>query len=169
MSEREETYEIDLEALLTRMIDFAQFTATSRKISICKNFNGKLPLLRSGLVNIKQVFLNVILNAIQQIDKFIRLTGDIEVSTTLEHDGSLPVIKVRIKDTGIGIHHKDFERIFKPLYTTRKGGHGMGLAISRSAMESLGGSIAVEESLLYEGTTFVMSFSTNTYKSSELI
>ena len=119
-------------------------------------FSNDIPFIKIGRIDMQQVFLNVILNAIQQIDWFIRDQGQIEVNTGYEPEEKLP-IKIRIKDTAIGIHKKDFERIFKPLFTTRRGGHGMGLAISRRIMEVINGEIVVDESYMYEGTTFLIS------------
>jgi signal transduction histidine kinase/DNA-binding response OmpR family regulator/predicted RNA-binding protein with RPS1 domain len=156
LSKKQDENALRLEDILNRIIDFAKFTATKKKIIIHTRFSNDIPLIKIGRTDLQQVFLNVILNAIQQIDWFIRDEGQIEVNAEHDLEEKLP-IKIRIKDTGIGIHKKDFERIFKPLYTTRKGGHGMGLAISKRIMESINGEIVVDESYMYEGTTFLIS------------
>jgi len=72
-------------------------------------------------------------------------------------DGA-PVNSIRVSDSGPGIHCQLWEKIFELGYTTRRGGSGLGLYIARSLLETLGGRIYVEDSIIGIGTTFRIDF-----------
>jgi two-component system NtrC family sensor kinase len=84
---------------------------------------------------LRQVLQNLISNAAAAAPD----GGDIEIGSRVE-DGRL---RLTVSDNGPGIPAKDFERIFEPLYTTRPDGLGLGLSISRSIVERLGGTLGV--------------------------
>jgi signal transduction histidine kinase len=84
---------------------------------------------------INQVLLNLLLNAIQSMDK----PGTIRV--TLEQDEDLAVISV--SDEGKGIATENLSQIFRPFFTTKGQGTGLGLSLARRMVESHGGSITV--------------------------
>lgn len=111
----------------------------------------KLPRVLSSDVRLSQVFVNVMLNAIQQC----RRGATVMVRTLFEAEASRP-LRIRVADNGPGIHRRDFERIFEFGFTTRQDGSGMGLFISRGLLESLNGHIQVESSYLLVGTTFLI-------------
>ncbi|MBW2021580.1 MAG: PAS domain S-box protein [Deltaproteobacteria bacterium] len=96
---------------------------------------------------LKQVFMNIIANGIEAMEK----GGKIAVSTTDAGDG----VEIRISDEGIGIEESKLLHIFEPFYTTRAKGSGLGLAISYRIVEAHGGDIWAE-SKVGEGTTFVI-------------
>jgi signal transduction histidine kinase len=102
---------------------------------------------------LQQVFLNVILNAVQQMGLKQGGPRVLEIRTGYR-EGQLP-IQVRFADTGPGIHKQLWEKIFAPGFSTR-GGTGLGLYIARSFVQSLGGRIRVEESFIPMGTTFLV-------------
>jgi len=87
------------------------------------------------------VFFNLFLNAAQQIDlaSSVRKHGRIQCSITpLEGSGRKPCARVVIRDTGPGIHHDDWERVFDPGYSTKPNGSGLGLYICRHLLRSPG-------------------------------
>jgi len=74
-------------------------------------------------------------------------------------------IQVRFRDTGPGIHSRYLdrtvwgeERIFQPLFTTKKSGTGMGLYIVRGLLANHGGTVRVEKTAIWAGTTFLVEF-----------
>jgi len=97
---------------------------------------------------IRQVFLNILLNAVQSIDA----DGDIRISATVEG----PMISVAIRDTGCGIPSEKLKQVFSPFYTTKEKGTGLGLAIAAKIVEGHGGLLRAE-SELDAGTTIVVS------------
>jgi signal transduction histidine kinase/DNA-binding response OmpR family regulator/predicted RNA-binding protein with RPS1 domain len=112
-----------------------------------------LPVAGSG-VGLQHVLLNLMLNAIQHMALKPDERRVLEISTAWEDD-ALPV-KIRVSDTGPGIHRQLWEKIFALGFTTKPGGSGLGLYIARSLVEAMGGRISVERSLVPLGTTFLV-------------
>ena len=106
-----------------------------------------------------QAFLNLMLNAIQHME-LKSATRRVLTLTTSRHkcNGKFqgPCVQIRFKDTGPGIHRQLWEQVFGLGFTTRRGGSGLGLYIARSLVQSMGGRISVEESLVPTGTTFLV-------------
>jgi PAS domain S-box-containing protein len=106
---------------------------------------GADPLVRADGELLKQVFLNIILNAVQAM----RGGGELTIETRLHNDPALRPgmersIELRFADTGSGIAEEDRRRIFDPFFSTRVGGSGLGLAIVHNIMDLHRGSIGVE-------------------------
>lgn len=94
---------------------------------------------------VRQVLLNVLLNAVQSLD------GGGSVALTAQTEGAWAVIAV--SDTGCGIDAAELDKVFMPFYTTREKGTGLGLAVAAKTVESHGGSMQVT-SRPGEGSTF---------------
>jgi PAS domain S-box-containing protein len=92
-------------------------------------------------VQLQQVVLNLILNAVEALASGGEGQRDLSIST--ERDQANRVF-VRIRDSGPGIHPENLERIFEAFYTTKSGGVGMGLAICRSIVDAHGGRLWAE-------------------------
>lgn len=109
------------------------------------------PILYGNVGEIEQVFLNLLINALQATPKDGRI--DINAVKAGEH------VVVRVSDTGKGIAPENLSRIFEPFFTTREnqGGTGLGLAIISGIVEKHRGKIEVE-SVVGEGTTFILTF-----------
>ena len=96
----------------------------------------KLPSINFDFSQIKQVFHNLFLNAIQAMPE----GGILEITTSSREN----FIEIRIKDSGIGISEEDLDNIFEPLYTTKVIGIGLGLTIVKDLVEKHGGIIQVK-------------------------
>jgi signal transduction histidine kinase len=130
--------------------------ARRAKVEIKLELAPDLPPVVGSTVGLHQVFLNLMLNAIQHMENKQDERRTLLVNTTYEaQDGDRPV-KVRFSDTGPGIHRQLWGRIFALGFTTKPGGSGLGLYIARSLVESIGGRIFVEESPVPLGTTFLV-------------
>ncbi len=118
------------------------------KAKIIKNF-GEVPLIQCYPQQINQVFMNILVNAAQAIEK----SGEIRINT--ESRGEW--VEVRISDTGCGISEDHLTRIFDPFFTTKDVGKGTGLGmnIAYNIIQKHNGFINVE-SKLGEGTTFTV-------------
>jgi C4-dicarboxylate-specific signal transduction histidine kinase len=96
--------------------------------------NDQLPLVRGDRIQLKQVLLNLITNAIESMAKeeprILRVRADVH--------GAGGVV-VSVADTGAGINSQDIDQLFNPLFTTKSGGMGMGLWICRSIIEAHAG------------------------------
>jgi signal transduction histidine kinase len=101
----------------------------------------------------KQVFMNLILNAIQAMKE----GGSISIATrSISRNGAEPsgeFVQVEIRDTGIGIPEENLQHIFDPFFTSKDEGSGLGLAVSHQIVQEHGGFVTVE-SVLGKGTAF---------------
>ncbi len=120
----------------------------SRGIPVERSVSGA-PVLDGDPVLLKQVLLNVALNAVQATDG----GGRIRVSVREEDGGAV----IEVSDEGAGIREEDLERIFDPFFSTKVKGTGLGLAIASRIMESHGGFIRVR-SEVGRGSAFALHF-----------
>ena len=124
-----------------------------------------LPALRADAEQLKQVFINLVLNAVQAMPDGGRLTvrtrrphAPVELGLSESTPRySADQVEVRFADTGAGIPEEALDRIFIPFYTTKTKGTGLGLAISQRIVKGHGGSIEVQ-SRVGEGTEFILRF-----------
>lgn len=142
---------VDLNQVLEETIEFLKNEAHYRNIEIKTEFAPDLPLTLSDSSQIQQVFLNILNNAIDAIDK----DGTIVVRTSYESRNQ--EVALSVSDDGQGIPPDRLNRIFDPFFTTKEigTGTGLGLSISYSIVEKLGGRIIVA-SELGQGTTFTI-------------
>nr|MBC8413622.1 GHKL domain-containing protein [bacterium] len=115
---------------------------------------GELPLVTCHPQQLNQVFMNLLVNASQAIEK----DGIITI-TTREDNG---FVKISISDNGSGIEESKIVKIFDPFYTTKPVGQGtgLGLSISNEIIQQHGGTITVE-SEPGKGTTFIIAIPVN--------
>jgi len=138
------------------------------KITFETDFAPEALTLQGDPELLKQLFLNLVLNAIQAMPG----GGEIRIATRLIHDkvevlapeyADSPravFLEVRVSDTGPGIPEEIRSRIFDPFFTTRDKGAGLGLAIAHNIMEAHGGTIHIVSGRK-EGAAFLMTFPMN--------
>lgn len=125
---------------------------------------GELPLFDVYPNQLSQVFMNLLMNAIQSInDKSSDATGNIFIRTYTTQSDNLSYVAIEIEDDGRGIPEEIQRRIFEPFFTTKElgKGTGLGLPISLGLVENHHGKIEFE-SELNVGTKFIISLPTNT-------
>jgi signal transduction histidine kinase len=129
---------MDVNEVIQEMVALLRSEVTHNAISIRRELQRDLPKVRGDRVQLQQVLMNLTLNGIDAMKETERVK---ELTITSEAgDGQLVV---SISDTGTGIGAEDADRIFDAFYTTKSHGLGMGLAISRSIVESHGGRLWV--------------------------
>jgi len=139
--------ETDLNRLLDQIVSFAANHTDMHGVEIVKKFDNDLPLLWLDGDQIRQVAINLILNAGAAMSE----GGQLTVATRREeHD-----VVMSFVDTGSGISEDDLDRIFEPFFTTKDRGTGLGLAITRQIIEQHHGSIRIS-SRLKQGTTVII-------------
>jgi signal transduction histidine kinase len=118
------------------------------KATIVKEL-GEVPIIHAYPQQLNQVFMNIMVNAAQAIEKM----GEIKITTTTV-DGK---VEIRISDTGCGIAEEDINKIFDPFFTTKEVGKGTGLGmnIAYNIVSKHKGDIRVE-STIGKGTTFII-------------
>jgi signal transduction histidine kinase len=143
----------DIHAIIDKMEVLIATEARKKNVTLHKNYAPDLPQVRIDAEQIKQVLLNILLNAIQSI----RGEGEIWVETRMVQvplDEKIePFIQVEVRDTGVGIPQENLERIFDPFFSTRPEGSGLGLAISHQIIHDHRGFITVESEVA-KGTSF---------------
>ena len=148
---------VDLGGLLRDILEMMKEEFAQKKILVNYGvYCAAVPNVSADTQRLKQLFVNLILNAINAMPEGGSLT--ISVLDAPEHDfsGGKGYVEVRIKDSGTGMSEETRERIFEPFRTTKTGGMGLGLTISRKIVQEHGGSIEVESSL-GAGATFTVS------------
>ena len=145
----------DLNDLLDKTIAFSlKHPSLSAKsatpIKVFKDFDPNLPETMADPMQLQQVFLNLLFNAIEAMTD----GGALAVKTS--YDAGLNAIRIAIADSGKGIEPSLLDQIFEPFFTTKRKGSGLGLAITRRLVEEHGGEIYVESSP-DKGTVFNIS------------
>jgi len=154
---REGMQPTDVNALAQNVLELAGKQLQHSHIAVECDWADGLPLLQANPNYLKQVFLNLALNAIDAIGE---QGGTLRVSTALDQmpdrDGQpLSAVRIEFSDTGEGIPPELLPRIFEPFVTTKKTGTGLGLSISYRLIEAHNGRIAVT-SERGAGTTFTI-------------
>lgn len=146
----------DLREPLDRSLLLVEVHARQRGIKLEKRFDGGSMRVLCDPDQIEQLFLNLLLNALQSTQK----GGRIIVTATTWEDPYNPAdrrAQVEIADTGSGILEEDLERIFEPFFTTKNEGSGLGLPICLSIVESQDGDMDLR-SKIGQGTTACVRF-----------
>ena len=136
-----EMHAIDLNEMIREVIDFLSSQASAQCISLSAQFAQPGRRVRADRIQLQQVVLNLIMNAMDAVKSTQNSRHTIVVRTSvLHHD----LAEVSIEDSGPGIPPGKEKEIFEPFYTTKVAGMGMGLSISRTIIESHGGEIRAE-------------------------
>ncbi len=125
------------------------------RVELLTQLEADLPTTLSVEVWLEQVFINVILNAIQHVAP-VRGEGKVVIQTRFLGSGEQLPLQVRLTDNGPGIHGQHLEHVFDLGFSTRPEGTGLGLFTARRLVESLHGRISVDSSVMMVGTTFLV-------------
>jgi two-component system NtrC family sensor kinase len=140
----------DVCPLLDEILTLAEKKLQHSHVTVQRDWSDELPHIQAVANQLKQVFLNLILNAMYAMPD----GGTLTISADRTKDDS--AISIRFADTGHGIAPEHLDHIFEPFYTTRPDGTGLGLSISYSIVQQHGGRIEVE-SEPDQGTTFTVT------------
>jgi signal transduction histidine kinase len=145
---------VDINKLIWAVLGLVWIDLRKQEIDLDTKLNEQLPLVQGNEIQLQQVLLNLITNAIESMhsveQRVLRVKSEL---------GGPDVVHVSIEDTGAGIDHSDLDNIFKPMFTTKATGMGMGLAICRSIVEGHGGRIWISHGR-EKGSTFHFSLPT---------
>jgi hypothetical protein len=126
----------DLNDAIKEVIELARTAIIKNGVAVRTRL-AEAPLIVEGdCVQLQQVALNLILNAIESMSSVKTGARDLLISTEQSQPGE---VLVAVRDSGPGIDPKDLERVFETFYTTKSHGIGMGLSISRSIVAAHGG------------------------------
>lgn len=129
--------ETDVNALLEQIMDFAAAHTDMQNVELVRSFAPGLPAVWLDPDQLRQVTINLILNAGAAMPD----GGRVEVRTARRDDGR---VELSFRDTGGGIPPEELEKVFEPFFTTRARGTGLGLPITRQIVERHRGEIGIE-------------------------
>jgi signal transduction histidine kinase len=129
---------LDINDVVGEVAQLVKSDMASRHVPMSLDLASGLPKVRGDRVQLQQVVLNLVLNGIEAM----REPNDRDAALAIRTFGAGPrSVTVAIVDSGPGIDMRDVERIFEPLYTTKREGLGMGLAIARTIIQAHGGQL----------------------------
>jgi PAS domain S-box-containing protein len=132
--------EVKLEPVLQHLVTLIRGEAHEKGIDIETEIPPGLPLILSDENQITQVFLNIMINALQAMAS----GGKLSIQAQERTFNNERWVNVRFSDTGVGIDKAKLNKIFEPFFSTRQGGTGLGLAIAHRIIEDHGGFIHVD-------------------------
>ncbi len=131
---------MDVHEALDRMIALVSLKARQSGVQIVRRYQRDLPRIFADPEKLQQVFLNIMLNAMDAMPQ----GGILGVTSALCRAEQGARVRIDFRDTGVGIPREQLERVFVPFFTTRERGTGLGLAIARQVISEHGGEITVE-------------------------
>lgn len=153
---QERLISVDVNELLQKTARTVAPLAKANKVRMEIRQDQHIPRITTISLRLEQVFLNIALNAVQQMALMHSPYGSLQIATKYEGQDSEHPLTIRFTDDGPGIHKSLWEWIFDLGTTTRPDGSGLGLFVSQGLIQSLGGQVAVEQSFMFVGTTMVI-------------
>ncbi|MFH1723481.1 MAG: ATP-binding protein [Elusimicrobiota bacterium] len=126
-----------LRAALDRVLFLIESRLRSQSIRLVERVPEDLPRVKANPEQMQQVLLNLLLNAAQAMPS----GGELTVSAEAESPGT---ILAQVRDSGPGVPADDLDNIFRPFFTTRKGGSGLGLPVVKQIVQAYGGEVWIE-------------------------
>jgi GAF domain-containing protein/CheY-like chemotaxis protein len=154
---REGLQSTDLHATLESVLELINKQLQHSEVTVQREWAEELPVVQANPDHLKQVFLNLVINAIDAMPA----GGMLHISTGLAQiqvgsdEQPRPAVRVEFTDTGEGMSPETQSRIFEPFFTTKERGTGLGLSISYGIIQACNGEITVT-SQVGEGTTFTI-------------
>jgi signal transduction histidine kinase len=132
---------LDLTEAVREVIALSSSDLQRNRIILQPQLADDLPPVIGDRVQLQQVILNLLLNAIEAMSQVTDRPRELTIRTEREEGDRVRVI---VRDTGVGVDPQSVDRLFDAFYTTKKGGMGIGLSVSRSIVERHHGRLLVE-------------------------
>jgi signal transduction histidine kinase len=144
---------VDLNGAAREVIALSMSDLHRRRVMLRTEFAEILPLVTGDRVQLQQVILNLLLNAAEAMSAVEDRPRQLVIRT---ESGAADQARLSVQDTGVGFEPHDAPRLFEAFYTTKSGGMGIGLSVSRSIIESHGGHLWADANA-GPGATFAFS------------
>jgi len=138
------TNSVDMNEAVREVIELIRGEAVKNAVSLQMELGKGLPLIKGDRVQLQQVVLNLIINAVQAVGAVAHGAREVLITTAQADPNG---VLVAVKDSGPGLAPASLERLFEAFYTTKPGGLGMGLSICRSIIEAHEGRVWVTANL----------------------
>ena len=152
---------VNLHDILTHAFALIQVQLAQKHITLSRQLTARKTEVEADSYQLEQAFVNLFLNAVEAMSENGRLTVCTECIApgapehTLTEAAGLPLLRIIVSDTGMGIPPENLERLFDTFFTTKESGTGLGLTITRRIIREHGGEIQVR-SQIGHGTTFTV-------------
>jgi C4-dicarboxylate-specific signal transduction histidine kinase len=127
---------VDLNEVILEVLSLAQNQARRSRVTLKQELADGLPPVLGDRVQLQQVILNLVVNGLEAIANSKNSERELSISSAKDESNNLIVA---LRDSGAGLDAANLERVFDAFFTTKADGMGMGLAISRTIIESHGG------------------------------
>lgn len=155
-----ELVEVDINQVLSETLFLIQRDADAQGVQVKQLMAPETPPVPVDSEKLKQVFLNLLINALQAMPE----GGTLQITSQVLDEW----VEARIADSGHGVPAEDIPRLFDPFFSRRKGGTGLGLAVVHRLVEAHNGTIEVE-SVQDVGTVFVLRFPIVRHESAAIV
>ena len=135
---------VRLSDLVQEVVGLAAAESATRRVAIRTDVPNDLPLVLGDRVQLQQVLLNLVLNAMDSMSGIDEAKRSLEICGRSDQLDGDPAARVSVQDRGIGLRPEQADQLFEPFYTTKTHGMGLGLAISRSIVEAHRGRLWAE-------------------------
>jgi C4-dicarboxylate-specific signal transduction histidine kinase len=133
-----EMAELDMNGVVENILELMRAELARHEVSVETDLRDGLETIMGDRVQLQQVIVNLIMNSIEAMGGLNHPRRVLRVNTRLDEDDN---VLVAVEDSGMGLDPASIDRIFDPLFTTKREGLGMGLSISRSIVEAHGGGL----------------------------
>jgi PAS domain S-box-containing protein len=150
----------DVNELIREALTLVRTEVENQHVSICTELSAELPQVPANQIQLRQVMVNLITNA---VDAMSAVTNRARVLRIKTEEHKLDGVLITVEDSGVGIEPQNLDRIFDTFFTTKSQGMGMGLSICRSIVESHEGHLSVAAAQPH-GSIFHVSLPTGTIR-----
>jgi PAS domain S-box-containing protein len=132
---------LDVSAIVRDVVALARTRLNRSRVSVETTLDPTLPAVVGDRVELQQVLLNLLLNAVESVEAANPASREIRIDT---RRSDVAYVQISVRDSGIGLHDVDVKNLFMAFYTTKPTGTGVGLSISRFIVEDHGGRLWAE-------------------------
>ena len=143
---------VHMNDLVKDALNLANSEFLTHHVQVFTDFQNDLPVLHGDRIQLQQVFLNLLINAVEAMMHLHRTDRKIKISTAMSDS----MVQLSVTDCGAGIPEDTLNRMFEPFHTTKEQGLGLGLAISRAIVVAHGGYLRAKNNV-EGGATFSLS------------
>jgi PAS domain S-box-containing protein len=143
---------LQLNTVIHEVLTLVHSKLLSHQISVTVDLSATLPEVLGDRVELQQVLLNLIMNAIEAIQPVVDGPRELGI---LSHAANTREVQLTVRDSGVGLDSETESRLFDPFFTTKVDGMGLGLSISRRIVEAHGGQLRATPNS-DQGTTLVI-------------